>query len=253
MRRLRALALLAALIPASLPAQDYGALDMGLLTGDAAMAHVQRDAQRRAGLTPPNQRVGQVMAFQMSGQMSGRAAQDLPAVSGAYRPSPAVRQRLAGIMADGAEQRTPGTADEMRRLVLSGEAVRVYERVAPSLGYRANDAIDALAFYLITQWGVANDHRPDITRAQAAGVRRQAANAYAAVADQLGTDALRQEFGEMLAIQGAIMAGTHEAAVKAGDRARIAQYAALAREGGQGLFTMDPTTVALTDQGFRQR
>lgn len=156
-------------------------------------------------------------------------------------------------MAEGAERQKPGTSDEMRRLVLSGQAVQAYERIAPSLGFRANDAIDALAFYLIAQWGVANDYRPNVTRAQAAGVRRQAANAYASVADQIATDALRQEFGEMLVIQGAIMAGTHEAAAKANDTALLARYAAMAREGGHALFTMDPTTIALTDEGFRQR
>ncbi|MCI4592631.1 hypothetical protein MOK15_21475 [Sphingobium sp. BYY-5] len=173
--------------------------------------------------------------------------------SATYRPDPAVRRRLADIMAEGAAKEGPAQAAEMRQLVLSGQAVRQYERVAPRLGYRANDAIDGLAFYLLAQWGVANDHRPDITRAQAAGVRRQAAAAFASVADQVATDALRQEFGEMLMIQGAIIAGTHEAALRAGDQATLDRYAAMAREGGHQLFQADPADIILTDQGFRRR
>ena len=190
----------------------------------------------------------------LADQMGGGAAAPAPAVDASYRPDPAVRQHLADIMAEATGKREgPNQAEEMRTLVLSGEAVREYERIAPSIGFRANDAIDALAFYLLAQWGVANDHRADITPAQAAGVRRQAARAFAGVADQVATDALRQEFGEMLVIQGAIMAGVHEAAVRAGDEAALARYAAMAREGGRDLFQADPADIILTDDGFRRK
>lgn len=100
MRRFHSLALLAVLIPASLSAQDYGVLDMGVVTGMAALSHVEQDAERRARaqgrpphtrFTAPDQRVGQAMALQMTGQMTGRPAPDAHAVSGAYRPSAAVR------------------------------------------------------------------------------------------------------------------------------------------------------------------
>jgi len=188
----------------------------------------------------------------LAGQMDGMAA-PAPSVDAAYRPDPDVRRRLADIMADAAARQGQREAEEMRALVLSGEAVRQYERAAPQLGYHAHDAIDGLAFYLLAQWGVANDHRPAITPAQAAGVRRQAARAFAGVAGQVDTDALRQEFGEMLMIQGAIMAGVHEAALRAGDEAALARYAAMARKGGRALFQADPADVALTDDGFRRK
>ncbi len=173
--------------------------------------------------------------------------------SAPYKPDPNVRRKLADIMSQAAAKQGPGPAEDMRKLVLSGEGVAQYQKVAPMLGYRANDAIDGLAFYLLAQWGVANDYRPAITRAQAAGVQRQAANAFAAVADQVHSDALRQEFGEMLMIQGAIMAGTHEHAVRAGDDAALARYADMAREGGQPLFQADPVDIILTDDGFRRK
>lgn len=170
-----------------------------------------------------------------------------------YKPDPAVRRKLADIMSQAAAKQGPGPAEDMRKLVLSGEGVAQYRKVAPMLGYRADDAIDGLAFYLLAQWGVANDYRPAVTRAQAAGVRRQAANAFASVADQVSTDALRQEFGEMLMIQGAIMAGTHEHAARADDDATLARYAQMAREGGQRLFQADPVDILLTDDGFRRK
>ncbi|WP_300397911.1 DUF6683 family protein [uncultured Sphingobium sp.] len=174
-------------------------------------------------------------------------------VDGGYRPDPAVRRKLADIMGEAAGREGAAQEAEMRQIVLSGRAVAEYEKVAPRLGYSANDAIDGLAFYMLAQWGVANDHRPDITRAQAAGVRRQAANAFARVADQVDSDALRQEFGEMLMIQGAIMAGTHEAALRSGDSTALARYAEMARRGGRQIFQADPVDILLTDDGFRHR
>jgi hypothetical protein len=181
---------------------------------------------------------------------------DVPApaaVSARYKPSPQVRQKLAGIMGDAAAKQGQAQGEEMRQLVLSGKALAEYQRIAPAFGLRANDAIDAFTFYMLAQWGVANDYRADFSRAEVAGVRQQAANAYAGVAGQLATDALRQEFAEMLVVQGAILSGAHEAAVRAGDDAATATYAALARQGGRTIFTMDPTTMELTDEGFKQK
>lgn len=193
------------------------------------------------------------LAASFAAQTATATPSSAQAVSATYKPTTQVREKLAGIMGDAAAKQNPATGAEMRQLVLSGKALAQYEKVAPALGLRANDAIDAYAFYMLAQWGVANDYRADITPAQAAGVRRQAANAYAGVADQVATDALRQEFGEMLAIQGAILAGVHEAAVQSGDEAALAKYAALARQGGQKIFDMDPTAMALTDDGFRKK
>jgi len=175
------------------------------------------------------------------------------AISGGYRPDPAVRRKLADIMSKKAAESGAAQEAQMRQLVLSGEAVRQYEKIAPGLGLRANDAIDGLTFYLLSQWGVANNHRAMFTPAQVAGVRRQAIASFAGVADQVNTDALRQEFGEMLMVQGAIMSGVFETAVNAGDNTAAARYAALARAGGKSVFTVDPTQVALTDSGFRRK
>lgn len=237
-------------------AQTYGAFDMGMLTNTLAQDHVTR-SQRSRTRAPQGAPSGNASGMRQLSQALSLEARSpstsAPAVDAGYAATQAVRNKLADIMGEAAGSQGPTEASDMRKLVLSKAALNEYVRIAPSLGYRANDAVDALAFYLLAQWGVANDHRADVTRTQAAAVRRQAANAYAQVADQLGTDALRQEFAEMLVIQGTIMAGTHEAAVRSGDEAALQRYAALARQGGQMLFTMDPTTIALTDNGFRQR
>lgn len=201
---------------------------------------------------PPASLIGN-LAQSFANQTGPGAVAPAKAVSGRYTPSPAVRQKLAGIMDDAAAKQGAAKGREMRELVLSGKALAEYERIAPAIGLRANDAVDAFAFYMLAQWSVANDYRDNVTPAQVAGVRRQAANAYATVAGQLPSDALRQEFAEMLAIQGAIMSGVHEAAVRGGDDAAAARYAAVARKGGEKVFTVDPTTIELTDSGFRKR
>jgi len=171
-------------------------------------------------------------------------------IDATYESAPAVRTRLAEIMAQESENRQAGTGSQMRELVQSGRAMSEYQRVAAMLGYNPNDAADALAFYLLALWGVANDHRAEVTQQQAAGVARQAHSAFAVIADQLDTDAKRQEFGEMLAIQGVIVAGTHEAAVRSGDDAALHLYADLARQGATRLLNSDPTDIVLTDSGF---
>lgn len=247
-------------------AQDFPVVDWGPIIQTEAMnsaidAAAREGAPARASRTPRatvrrpaanvrdiRQTLSQSLASQTIGQLVAATS-----VSGRYTPQANVRQKLATIMADAAARQDADKGAEMRKLVLSGEAVGAYERAAPRLGYRANDAVDAYAFYLLAQWGVANDHRADFTPAQAAGVRRQAAAAYAGIADQLPTDALRQQFGEMLVVQGAILAGVHESAVARGDAAIVSQAVQLARRGGAAVFTMNPVGIALTDAGFRRK
>lgn len=247
------LALLLAMAPVEAAVAQYGAFDMGALTNTLSQDHLTRSERARS---EKNATASGAPALRQLSRSLARSLDNTPdvvAVSARYTPSEAVRKRLAEIMAEGAGRVGASEAREMRELVLSKQALREYERVAPGLGYRANDAVDALAFYLLAQWGVANDYRGDVSRAQAAAVRRQAANAYATVADRLSSDSLRQEFAEMLAVQGVIMAGAHEAAVRNGDQAALDRYAALARKGGRMLFTIDPTRIRLTDAGFRRK
>lgn len=242
-------------------AQDFPVVDWGPMMQTEAMNGVIEDVGRSEGRKSQpsdHKSKGPAVALRASlsqalaNHVTGRASPVAP-VTASYVPSAAVRERLAGIMGDAAAPRDTAKRAEMRRLVMSGQAIREYQRIAPMLGLRVNDAIDAYAFYLLAQWGVANDHRADVTRAQAAGVRRQAASAYAGIAGQLGSDALRQEFGEMLVIQGVVLAGAHEAAVRSGDDAATRRYAALARRGGEKVFAMDPAGIALTDAGFRPK
>jgi hypothetical protein len=231
---------------------DWGPIIQAEAMG-SAVAEAGREGAPRGTSRPATSFMGD-LARSFSVQTAPRAAAPkAAAASAAYKPSVQVRQKLAGIMGDAAAEQSPSRGEEMRKLVLSGKALAEYERIAPTLGLKANDAIDAFTFYMLAQWGVANDYRADVTRAQVAGVRRQAANAYATVSDKVSTDALRQEFGEMLAIQGAILAGVHEAAVQSGDDAAAAKYAGLARQGGRTIFTMDPTRMILTNNGFRQK
>lgn len=249
-------------IPGAAQAQDFPVVDWGPFIQTEAMnsviEEVGRTEAKRAGLPYPSdikapRRAGSIPASlsQSLANQLRRGGAPVKAIRAGYVPDAAVRQKLATIMGEAAAKQDPAGREAMRQLVLSGRAVREYQRIAPVLGFRPNDAIDAYAFYLLAQWGVANDHRADVTRPQAAGVRRQAANAYADIADQLATDALRQEFAEMLIIQGVILAGVHEAAVRSGDDATTTRYAALARRGGEKLFSTDPTRITLTDAGFR--
>jgi hypothetical protein len=243
---------LASAATAQAQVMDWGPIIHAEAMG-SAIAEAGREGSKDAAASVATPSLMGDLAQSFAAQTAPGATNLASTASATYKPTVAVRQKLANIMGNAAAKSSPAQGEEMRKLVLSRKALAEYERVAPSLGLRANDAIDAFTFYMIAQWGVANDYRGDVTRAQVAGVRRQAANAFAGVADQVSTDALRQEFGEMLAIQGAILSGVHEAAVRSGDDAATARYAALARQGGEKIFTMDPTTMELTEDGFRKR
>lgn len=226
-------------------AQSYGAFDMGALTNTLAQDHVTRQSQSAAPPAPLD-RFGGGFSRLLQGQRQAAPA----GYAAPFTPSPETRARLAEAMADAAARRDPGQAEAMRELVLSGRAIAEYERVLPSVGLDPHDAVDALAFSLLVHWGVAVDTRAPVTGAQAAGVRRQAANAYLAVAEQLPTQAARQEFAQALAIEAVILAGTHEAAVRADDRAALERYSRIARQRGRLLFGVDPAQLELTDGGF---
>jgi hypothetical protein len=262
-RKYVAVALLFGASPLAHALDDFPMVDWGPFIQTEAMNSVIEDIGRseakRAGLPyPPDRRDGQRGAVRASlsqglaKQLAGGAAPTRADAAG-YAPTAAVRKKLAGIMGGAVAQQDPVKAAEMQQLVLSGRAVNEYERIAPNLGLRKNDAVDAYAFYLLAQWGVANDYRPDVTRAQVAGVRRQAASAYAGIAHELRTDAQRQEFAEMLVIQGVILASVHETAVRNGDEAAVKRHASLARRGGETVFSIDPARIALTDAGFRAK
>lgn len=262
MRRYVVCLLAALAVPTASSAQIEGVFDMGMLTMDAAMSHVEQHEEGRAGrqatkpparnrAARPQPRPSQALAGALARQTRGESPSAPAALSGAYRPSPAARAQVIGVLTTEAEQRAPGSSQEMRSLV--DPALQEYARFAPTVGYKADDAVDALAFFLMAQWAVATDYRPDVTRAQAAGVRQQAAQAYAAVAGQMTTDAQRQQFAEVLVVKGALIASIHTDAVKAGDEAAVARYVAMTRRSAQGLFAMDPTRLALTDQGFRAK
>lgn len=233
----------------------YGAFDMGALTGTLSQDHVTKSEEARAGrdAADPTRSPIQALSQSIAQQTRGVAAPAAEPVSASYRPTEEVRARITEIIAEDSERRQAGTGAEVRKLIESGEPLNEFNRVAPQMGLQRNDAIDALAFYLIGQWVIANNHQGDIGEAQVMGVRRQSAAAYATIADQLGTDAIRQEFAETLAIQGAMMLGGFKTAIVRNDSALIDKFVSLARQGGRQLFTMDPAQIALTDEGFRRK
>jgi hypothetical protein len=169
-----------------------------------------------------------------------------------YRTDDAVRQKVVRLFFEKGPK-TAAYVSDIRQFVASGRVFREFAGVAPKLGLRTGDAVDAYAFYLLAQWGVANDYRPEPTRAQVVGIRAQASRALASLAGALATSAARQEFAETLVAQGVLIAAAHESAVKRGDAATIRLLVSSAHRGGVKVFGTDPTRLALTNAGFRAR
>jgi hypothetical protein len=211
------------------PAMDPAAIGHGILMSNIPRQAANNAARANGGTRP-----------------TARAAN----ATTTYRPTAAVSAKVNRTLIDEMEKRTAGAGAEMRQLLASGQAAQQYRKVASRFGFSPTDAADALAFYLVAQWGVATDMRTEVTPAQMTAVRRQVRERFPSIAGQLETDAKRQEFAETLATQGVVVAGIHEAAVSAGNEAQVSKLVAMARQGAAQMLGADPDGFALTDEGL---
>jgi len=245
--------LLAIATPAALSAQTIDiagvtpAMDPSVIAHGILVSNIPRQA------VEARQR-GQARAQQPSRRSTTGANLAKPravaAVPTSYRPAAAISAQVDRQLIAQAEKVTPGAGKEMRDLLTSGHVRKQYHNVAATLGLSPSDAADALAFYVVAQWGVATDYREMITPAQMKGVRSQVRALYPKIATSLDTDAKRQVFAETLIARGVVGAGIHEAAVQAGNEARVKELVQMTQPAAREILGTDPARFELTEKGL---
>lgn len=165
-----------------------------------------------------------------------------------YTPSLEVRKRDYAQFVEKTRASDPAGADQLQKLFASQDVIDQIGKGVAAYDLHIDNLADAFTLYWVNAWSASRGRQDTGSKEQAAGVRRQAANAMLA-SSQLGTlnDAQKQEFAESLLIQGMML----DAAVNAAqsDPAKMAQVKAGARRGAKAIG-LDLDLIELTPTGF---
>jgi len=174
-----------------------------------------------------------------------------PAVSTAYKSTPALRQQTVQTYVDRLKGSNPAGAQAVLTAFGPGkyDYGQTYRGILDGTGLRENDAADALAAHLLMGYAIVYNIQDGkaITAPMARGVRAQVAPLLAANAQASGRAA---QLGEEMKLQTVIIQGGWQSAIKEG---KLEAY----QQGIGNLFKtkygMDLSQFKLTNTGFAQR
>lgn len=255
MRRLHPvpLALAAALSAAPpLAAQDFmlgPVFDMGALTNSLSMSGVIQHEERRAAQlrNQPGPRAA-AQAGLVGAAMAAAPPAQLPSLR--YTPTPALALATVEGMAGRLQAGDPRAAAALQEALRGQDYRAIWRRLIGTSGFRDNDAVDAVAAYLILGWLIANgitDPPDDPAGTQA--VRRQLAAPLAAN-PALADPATRAALGEETKLLFVVLHAGWQSAAREG---RLAAYAQGAARIFQSFGGQDPRRLVITAAGFRPR
>lgn len=257
LRLLIALGLAVASRPAI--AQDiYPVYDMGILTGTLANNHNTQAARKMARGNAPVRRdlsYGEQAIGGLGGILGGNslvpagAAATAGTVDLGYRITPALqREAVEGYIARISRQ-NPGAAQVMRTQLSRQNYAAIYNGMIKDSTLRSNDAADAVTFYTLIGWQIANKDPAEISDAKIEAVRRQLAPALAANA-QIAAPATRAALGEEMKLLALTLHAGWQSAMKEG---RTRQYSDGIARMWQAQTGRDLRAVKLTNAGFSRR
>ncbi len=173
-------------------------------------------------------------------------------VTTTYRESPAITKRVQTrfVALFGRAEGSPEGAVRWEGILGEHDWIALWAKEAAENGLKRGDVADALTFYLVDSWLVANDVA-SASAAQFQGVRRQMATGMSTNAPfaKLSNDA-RQEMAENLIYLQITQRFLGAFALQSGDNARqkrSREAVGAAFQRGTGL---DPRAMKLTDNGF---
>lgn len=240
-------------------AQDiYPVYDMGILTGTLANNHNTQAARNMARGTAPVRRdltYGEQAIGGLGGILGGNSLVPAGApVSAAnvdlgYRVTPALqREAVDGYIARIARQ-NPDAAQVMRTQLSRQNYASIYNGMIKDSTLRPNDAADAVTFYTLIGWQIANKNPAEISDTKIEAVRRQLAPALAANA-RLAAPTTRAALGEEMKLLALTLHAGWQSAMKEG---RTRQYSDGIARMWQAQTGRDLRAVKLTDAGFSRR
>lgn len=201
-------------------------------------------------ITTGNATLQNVIDTSSIGTSSNEAGQTATTLT--FRSDPAVTRKVQAQLLAGVRQTNPEDAAQLEQVLASGQVRPWYEAAVRSLGLRPDDALDSLTVYLMVTWAVVNNTDLTPTPGMVRALRTQVGRAYAATAGLLDTGAKRQEFGETLIYQAALMDSLHTSllGMPARERQRVADQV---YQVSRRTLDLDLRALVLTEQGFRRR
>jgi hypothetical protein len=226
----------AAMLSAPLTAQDaVVALSPTLMTGWSGNVAAHEQTQRQFG---------------GSFQQARRASRPATPAQFAFRPDPAVRQKVYARAVAQARKNDPAEAEKLRQLLQSGVLTRDMRAYMGRYGMSTNNVADTTALYLALAWQIANGTPDDPSRAQMSGLRSQVASTFAGMPNFVRAGAaVKQDLSEANLIQAAYAANIGNAMEK--DRSLQPRARAAMVKGVMSLYGLDLRKVTLTAQGLR--
>lgn len=169
-----------------------------------------------------------------------------------FRRDPAVTQRVHADLVQRVARTQPEAARALAQQLSQRDPLTAATPGLRRFGLDTGDAVDAIAIYFLAMWGVANNHKPVMTMAQAHGARAHVARSVDFAALGLDAPAARQHFAESLIYQGLLMDAAIEQAQTRGDE-RLQKTLSDAAQGQMMRMGLDMRRLALTRAGFIQR
>ena len=166
-----------------------------------------------------------------------------------YRIDPAVRQQVVDDFAGKLRSRGGANGSALLALFARQDPFAAFHHLTGSDGYRADNAADALAAYLVTGWMIAGgrEARPDIEGTRI--VRSRIAAAMLANPQRMSASSL-QRLGDQLQLLTVVIAVGRKSAAQAGRMRLYADEVAGVFRSAGGIDLRD---YDLTRQGFMAR
>ena len=178
------------------------------------------------------------------------ASRPIPPARLAFRPDPAVRQRVYGRAVAQMRRIDAGDAAKLQQILSSGKLRREIGGYMARYGMSPDNLADTTALYLATAWLASRGSGADPSRAQMQGLRRQVAATYLATPEfARASEATKQELSEANLVQAGYAANLANAAAadrRIAPRVRDAVVSGVRATYGFVLLRLD-----LTDQGLR--
>lgn len=257
----RMLVVLLLMITASrqVAAQDiYPVYDMGILTGTLANDHNTQAAQSMARKHGQPQRRDLSDGEQAIGSLSdvldgkSRAPVAVPAVGRVkftYPITPALQTRAVSDYIERIGRNNPEAAKAMRLQFARQDYPSIYNGMIRGSHLSADDAADALTFYTLIGWQIANKNTAEISDVKVDAVRRQLAAALSAN-HQISSPVTRAALGEEMKLLALTLHAGWQSAMREGKTQRYSDGVAAIWKNQTG---HDLRAVKLSEAGFSRR
>jgi hypothetical protein len=159
------------------------------------------------------------------------------------------RKATIQAMIDATTRRNAGSGKMLKAVIQDQDIFKILESALKSSDYQMNDMADALGFYWVASWSVANDKIGVNSRTQMLAVRDQAETKLRSMPSMYSmSDEGKQALAETLYLNALVLVIQHNL-VKS-DPAAKADITASARQGSIQ-FGRDPMQYRLTEFGFQ--